>query len=471
MTAAKNAKRPLGMTLTELLVVIAVIAILVTLILPTAGNFIQRMNVTLCQNNLLRIGQMQCIQQREFDKSIAAKFTSPENWPLLVLAETGNAGNILRCPEGYGISITSSSGGSGGGSGGGESDLRSAARSAFFSDYYYRVDIIPTYLSTGWACLPCQYFPVNNSYFVRRLSEQQRVTLPPQDVTNPNHNNYGYVFYDRWPSHEADFCCQKTYVEDANPYRFWMYSEVMILPGNFVPGNIPSRAPTDAVDPHWYSWQAGGSGLGDCWCRDSTFRIQFMQDGSTEVKIRCNNIRYSGTFRPGIVKKAASGVYSEDTSYQSANGPDGRPTTTLLGPAAPTTFVDGWDTEASPDPRWFQTNPELYPTVTIPTVSGTPPPVEPPSGEGKDYVVSYGINPVVASTSSLSPDRVLAIDYSHVAVRALTDVQEAAEWDTPEFARHQGKLNVLLRRGNVRFMFPDEIDPRTPTNQQQYWNP
>ncbi|MCE5279531.1 MAG: prepilin-type N-terminal cleavage/methylation domain-containing protein [Planctomycetaceae bacterium] len=468
--ATASCARRCAMTLTELLVVVAVIAVLVTLMLPAGSNLIQRVNVTLCQNNLLRIAQTQTIQQREFDRSIAAKFTSPESWPLLVKTETGG-GSILRCPEGYGISVSSSSGG--GGSGGGSSDLRSAARSAFFSDYYYRIDIIPTYLSAAWSgCLPCQYFPVNNSYFVRRLSENQRVTLPPQDMTNPNHNNYGYVFWDRWPSKQADFCCQKTYVEDANPYRFWMYNEVMVLPGNFVPGNIPSRAPTDAVDPHWYSWQAGGSGLGDAWCRDSAFRIQFLEDGSTEVKIRANNIRYSGTFRPGLVKKAASGVYTEDTSYQSANGPDGRPTTTLLGPAAPTTYVDGWDTEANPDPRWFQTNPELYPTVIIPTVSGTPPPADPPpADETGDYVVSYGINTQLVGASGLSPDRVLAIDYSHLAVRALTDPAEAAEWDAAEFARHQGKLNVLFSRGNVKLMLPDEIDPRIPTNQQMYWNP
>jgi prepilin-type N-terminal cleavage/methylation domain-containing protein/prepilin-type processing-associated H-X9-DG protein len=41
----------------------------------------------------------------------------------------------------------------------------------------------------------------------------------------------------------------------------------------------------------------------------------------------------------------------------------------------------------------------------------------------------------------------------------------------PNFARHRGRINVLLADGSVQFMDPDELDPLSPKAYDQYWAP
>ena len=49
--------------------------------------------------------------------------------------------------------------------------------------------------------------------------------------------------------------------------------------------------------------------------------------------------------------------------------------------------------------------------------------------------------------------------------------EEAAEWNqaAPEFARHNGKVNVLFRSGAVRSMFHTDINPVLYAD--EYWSP
>jgi len=42
---------------------------------------------------------------------------------------------------------------------------------------------------------------------------------------------------------------------------------------------------------------------------------------------------------------------------------------------------------------------------------------------------------------------------------------------TPNFARHGGRINVLLADGSVQFMDPAELDPVRPRAYCQYWIP
>jgi prepilin-type processing-associated H-X9-DG protein len=41
----------------------------------------------------------------------------------------------------------------------------------------------------------------------------------------------------------------------------------------------------------------------------------------------------------------------------------------------------------------------------------------------------------------------------------------------PNFARHRGRINVLLTDGSVQFMDPAELDPLSPKAYDQYWAP
>ena len=73
---------------------------------------------------------------------------------------------------------------------------------------------------------------------------------------------------------------------------------------------------------------------------------------------------------------------------------------------------------------------------------------------------SYGMNSYAEATR-FNGGRLLMIDYNWVVARP------EADWDSypgpspgvPEFARHLGKLNVLLNGGNVMLLRPEEVDP------------
>jgi prepilin-type N-terminal cleavage/methylation domain-containing protein/prepilin-type processing-associated H-X9-DG protein len=73
------------------------------------------------------------------------------------------------------------------------------------------------------------------------------------------------------------------------------------------------------------------------------------------------------------------------------------------------------------------------------------------------------------------PGKVMLLDYykyiSHYTddwtARALDPNQDG----TPNFARHRGRINVLLTDGSVQFMDPVELDPLSPQAYAQYWAP
>ncbi len=79
-----------AMTLTELLVVVAVIAILVTLLIPTAGAFMERMADTRCKSNLNNISQALHVGK--------GGMPAVADWTAAVVANATPA--ILACPKG-----------------------------------------------------------------------------------------------------------------------------------------------------------------------------------------------------------------------------------------------------------------------------------------------------------------------------------------------------------------------------------
>ncbi|MCE5279995.1 MAG: prepilin-type N-terminal cleavage/methylation domain-containing protein [Planctomycetaceae bacterium] len=79
-----------GMTLTELLIVVAVIAILVTLLIPAGGAFLDRVADTRCKSNLNNISQA---------LHVGAKgVPAVANWTSTVVANATPA--VLACPKG-----------------------------------------------------------------------------------------------------------------------------------------------------------------------------------------------------------------------------------------------------------------------------------------------------------------------------------------------------------------------------------
>ncbi|KKL28890.1 hypothetical protein LCGC14_2370630, partial [marine sediment metagenome] len=131
----------------------------------------------------------------------------------------------------------------------------------------------------------------------------------------------GGGFWDTMGDDAQMYCFEKIYVEDGNPYRFWTYNEVMIVPpdatNTFALNATFSSSDADRTLGTWnkfrpgsdrkYTWEFGdGGNYAEPRCRDSCFRITFQEDGQTEVAIRCNRSRYSSWFRPSLVKPGAT---------------------------------------------------------------------------------------------------------------------------------------------------------------------
>ena len=344
---------------------------------------------------------------------------------------------------------------------GGGGGLQEEARRNFLLNYRYRIYIA---LNVGYwgSNTRYQYFQLDNSYFNRRLSDTQRWALHPAGgaYTPVVNRGEGGGFWDTMGDDAQMYCFEKVYVEDANPYRFWTYNEVMIVPPdatNTAALNATfSSSDADSTLGTWnkfrpgsdrkYTWEFGdGGNYAEPRCRDSCFRITFQEDGQTEVAIRCNRSRYSSWFRPSLVKPGATP--SEDE----------------------VAFGDqGWA------PAWSRSmDPEGYKKVFVPLGEGG----DPGGGDGgggsdgfsQGYEISYGINPHVTDDVGLPRDRILAIDYSHLVV-AETDVED---WGVlqPTFARHFGKVNTLLRSGSVTLQDAGDIDPTVPSVADALWKP
>ena len=95
--------------------------------------------------------------------------------------------------------------------------------------------------------------------------------------------------------------------------------------------------------------------------------------------------------------------------------------------------------------------------------------VESGHGTGSNYAMN---------AHTVGEDRVgkiMAMDYIWVTARS-TDNWSGESFDANtdgvlDFARHNGRLNVLFHGGEVRSMRPDEIDPSNVTIEAGYWLP
>ena len=95
--------------------------------------------------------------------------------------------------------------------------------------------------------------------------------------------------------------------------------------------------------------------------------------------------------------------------------------------------------------------------------------IETGHGAGSNYAMNFhtiGDNPV---------GKIVAMDYIWVIARSI-DNWGAEDFDTDDdgildFARHNGRLNVLFPGGEVRSMRPEEVDPSNVTIETGYWLP
>ncbi|MCE5325769.1 MAG: prepilin-type N-terminal cleavage/methylation domain-containing protein [Planctomycetaceae bacterium] len=467
--------RSRGMTLTELLVVIAVLAILVTLLMPSLSGVLSRTRMTVCRSNLMRIGQCPSLQLRDMDKTVAATLADPKDWYKVVLKDADNAKTILLCPE----SATNVVVTSGGTPPSGGTSLAEEAMRTFLRDYRQRItNGIPSW--APWLADPVVlwktafrdvYIPLDGtSYFARKINDPERESL----LTVPAGSYNGAIIKDRYGNpltmlldtfgasgygaNAPQWCFKFNYEPGSNPYCNWIYAESGIIPPDSDPagvwqsfkntGGYYDTGVDQGTGQTW--WWGGRAGYkyfgpqGESPCQNVGMWITHKDDGTTSIGVRIFTEMMYG--QPNLVKK---GDLTPDDVIVIPNG--------YGSPSNPAFSAANWN---SPDR-------EGYPKVSIGTPGstggdgGTP-------GETNSLTISYGINPHLVDVAGLGADKILAIDYEHLIVQ-----NNDEDWaDTnPSFARHNGNVNVLLRSGSVKMMNPTEIDPTIPGTEAQYWLP
>ena len=101
-------RKPVAFTLVELLVVLAIIAILAALLLPVLGRAKEEARATVCLGNLHQIGLALQIYVQENNNKMPVMYdaTTNANVPVtntinrVLLAQLGNT-NVLRCPSDF----------------------------------------------------------------------------------------------------------------------------------------------------------------------------------------------------------------------------------------------------------------------------------------------------------------------------------------------------------------------------------
>jgi len=103
---ASATRGPTGFTLIELLVVVAIIAVLVSLLLPALGAAREQAKSVVCASNMKELGTYNFLYTEEFDGSYPTRDASTTSWlwwlPFLGGWDSGPlAYKVMQCPSMY----------------------------------------------------------------------------------------------------------------------------------------------------------------------------------------------------------------------------------------------------------------------------------------------------------------------------------------------------------------------------------
>ncbi|MEN6506231.1 MAG: H-X9-DG-CTERM domain-containing protein [Planctomycetaceae bacterium] len=445
-------------TLTELLVVIAVLAILVTLLIPSVSNLTSAANNFICANNLKSIGQAVWVE------SDGKRKITPAAWVATLRPHVDGTASVFRCPESDDYYATASAGKSGG---------EGTSPNAVDISQFIQAWALNGYNNETRGGLNGGMYSFNDDTpWSIHMSQTQR-----NGMTNSNFGN------------RVVGSCQAGNPGDQVQ---WWGADYLKLRDTVYDGGDGSGTHFWAVEI--YSWGGGGYyGTGANHYRFTKPFIKVEPFGSG-VKVW---VSPRVPVYPGDTVVVGSGYYGSNSTDFSIVGKTSATAASNKGPLILMPdrqfAISQWALSCfNPQPGVPKGDLNVVPgSLLCCTTAGyedyviLPPGASSEEGGGgtpsaepdEDLRTNYGMNELAETLKN--PNQIFAIDYVAPSVKidpALDDWDTQATYDSNndnvlDFARHRGKVNVLFVDGRVRGMDPDEINPKEAFIRQNYWQP
>ncbi|MCE5328457.1 MAG: type II secretion system GspH family protein [Planctomycetaceae bacterium] len=457
-------RRPvgLGMTLTELLVVIAVLGILVTLLIPATSNLLGRVNETVCASQLRSIGQAAVLARQ--DAGANGQIASA-NWQVTLYPKVDKAAKVFLCPDGP-VPVNDSSGEVTPPTPGGEdiegnyvivqsfypwSDRWESGYDTYAPGGYplsddspwilhfsqHQKDTITTTDSYGNPNPPC-YFGYNNAFWAQWDPVLNRWAPPSTYVYESDGSGtsyWGITFGIHWGSAYTNVFMKAEPAGSGGGVRLWTNHEAISGTYSSTFSVLTTEASESVVTSKGVGRLAPSTG----------FAMQQRHDlpGSYHVPQPGQTLGYLTT-GPGPILQTER-CHSSSICPNAPGQCDGRNDWIIIGEGK----------------------------ATIPGAPGAP------GTAGGFNCTNYGMNSLAGGMSR--PEQIFALDYADTIAKPEEDNWSAATWDADsdgrlDFARHrvrggQGRVNVLFVDGVVRSMTAAEIDPLFQELRDRYWKP
>ena len=452
---------PRGFTLTELLVVVAVLAVLVTLLVPTLSNLLARVNETLCASQLRAIGQAATLTRH--DAGVWGQISSA-NWQVTLYPKVDKAAKVFLCPDGPVPAAASNEGATTPPTPGGDS----------IETNYIIVDRFG-WSGGVWRTWGDEFPPGgvtldDDSPWIMHFSQRQRDTErslngllfgdPSAFWLHEDKNTRGYGWWGPNMDH--------VYESDGSGVSYWgALTAVRFSGGNYTKVFVKSEPATGGIKL-WTHWEARGGGN---WCALISQVSENVQTSKGTVRLVPDAAFSMSWLHDGVDDNTGAIIYRVprpgETVGDLTAGPGPLLTNDLCFQCK--SCCPHYPTRCNGINDWI-----------ILGAGESSNPSTPGSGGSSGYnCTNYGMNSLAGAMGR--PEQIFALDYADTIAKPEEDNWTAPTWDADsdgrlDFARHavrgaKERANVLFVGGEVRSMTPAEIDPLYQELRDRCWKP
>ncbi|MCE5325701.1 MAG: prepilin-type N-terminal cleavage/methylation domain-containing protein [Planctomycetaceae bacterium] len=453
--------RSRAFTLTELLIVIAVMAILATLLIPAASSLLGRVNETTCAGQLRAIGSAAALAQQE---GKANGKISTVNWQVTLFPKVDNAAKVFLCPDGP-VPVSESS----------EEDPPSAPvpGGPGIAAQYVLCKVFGgwgVWYSSDYAGWPIGGVPLDDdSPWIIHFSQHQRDTItagdsyggqtPRRYLGDPE--AFWFVWYtdlNRWgpPSY--------IYEPDGTGVSYWALN-VGWFAGRYC-SYFMKTEPAAGGERLWTHWEAASA--------PGHLLTLISQASETVVTNKGPTRLISGA---AFSMSMLHGLWVSETRIYPVPQPGQTIGDLTCGPGPLLINAKCQMSQLCPNyPHWESPCNGRDDWIVLGGGSGGDEGSGGADGSAQSgfNCTNYGMNSQAGSMSRL--EQIFAMDYGDTVVKPEEDNWTAPTWDADgdgqvDFARHRGRVNALLVDGSVRSMAPADIDPQYEDLRNRFWMP